>query len=101
HHRKIEKRNLEPRIERRALAVHGIEMPVDVIAVATVGSEGKIFVAQQPETMAANLIGLAKNFRRFVRQMFAQKLRALRTFTARNFAARKKELPRPARRICV
>ncbi len=79
HHREIEKRNLEPRIERRALAVHRIEMPVDLFGVATAAdrSEVKIFVAQQPKTMAANLIGLAQNFRRLVGQMFAQQLRAL------------------------
>ena len=81
HHREIEKRNLEPGIERRTFAVHGIEMPVDLfridvfaIATGTIAgkSEVKIFVAQQPKTMAANLLGLAQNGVRFAGQMFAQ-----------------------------
>ena len=33
HRREIEKRNLEPGIERRTLAVHGIEMPVDAFRI--------------------------------------------------------------------
>src|ERR1700686_2723574 len=73
-HCEIKKRNLEPRIERRALAVHRIEMPVNIFVVETViteivaaeigtaavKSEFKMFVAQQAKTMAANLIGLAQ-----------------------------------------
>ena len=71
-HREIQKRNLEPGIERRALAMHRIEMPIDVSASATVESEGKILVAEQSKTMAADLIGLAQNFGCFVRQVLAQ-----------------------------
>src|SRR5208337_3869326 len=70
------------------------EMPA-----AAVQSEVKIFVAQQPKTMAANLIGLAQNFRRFIGQMFTQQFRALRTFTASELTARKEELPRSRRGI--
>jgi len=68
--------------------VHRIEMPVDVfeiiteivaaeIATAAVKSELKMFVAQQVKTMGADFIGLAENLGCFVRQMFAQQLRAL------------------------
>ena len=73
-HGEIKKRNLEPRIQRRTLAVHRIEMPVDVFEMGTTGiasetvtaematvavkSELEMFVAEQAKTMAANLIGL-------------------------------------------
>ena len=82
-HGEIKKRNLEPRIERRALAVHGIEMPVNIfvfeivateIATAAVKSELEMLVTQQAKTMAANFISLAHNLGRFIGKMFAHQL---------------------------
>ena len=60
HRGKIKKRNLEPWIQRSALAVHGVEMPVNLVSVC------KMFVAQQAKTMGADFIGLAQNVVRFV-----------------------------------
>ena len=84
HHREIKKRNLEPWFHRRTLAVHRVEMPVDLseidafeIAAAAINREGKVLVAEQAKTMATNLICLAQNFARFAGQMFAQQLCAL------------------------
>jgi hypothetical protein len=96
HRAKIKKRNLEPGIERRALAVDGIKMPVDVFEViaAAINGEVEIFVAEQTETMGANLIGFAQNFCRFAGQIFLQQVRTLR-----NFVAGAKKLTRSRRRI--
>ena len=84
HGSKIKKRNFEPWVQRGALAVHGIEVPVDVFEIyifeihtiktgmAGYKSKVKIFISQQAKTMAADLISLAKDFISFVRKMLTQ-----------------------------
>jgi len=71
-------------MERRALAVYWIKMPVYVpeigfeIAVDSISSLGggeiKIDITQQPKTMATDLVRLPHNFSSSVREMFSQQL---------------------------
>src|SRR6202021_524043 len=80
YNREIEKRNLEPWIERPAFAMHGIEMPVDIFS-STVEDKFEIFVAQQTKAVITDLICLAKNFRDIFRQIFVQQIRTLEAFS--------------------
>src|SRR5208337_2349127 len=59
-------------------------MPVDRISVI------EIFIAQQAKPMAADLIRLAQDLRRFVGKMLAQQFRALGTLTGRKKTATRK-----------
>ncbi len=75
--RKIEKINLEPRYQRRAQTMHGVEMPIDFGAIV------EVTVAQESETVAANLIRFRHNRLRLMGQMFPQEANALREFIRR------------------
>ena len=77
HQRELEKGNFEPGFQRRTFFVDAIQMPVDLRAVV------KIFVAQQPEMMAPNIIGLVKNFQSLGRQMRAQQFSPFSRSTGR------------------
>jgi hypothetical protein len=77
----IEEVDLEPRRQRSAFSVDCIEVPIDFGAVI------QVLVAQKPEVVAANLIGLFYQSVRFVRQVFAQE-----TDAARQFVRRKQKL---------
>jgi hypothetical protein len=55
--------------------MHGVEMPIDFIAIV------KVAIAQKPETMAANFVRLRHNRRRLIWQMFTQERNAPRKFT--------------------
>ena len=79
----FKKGNPEPRIERRPIAVNDVEMPIDFLSVI------KGVIAEETETMAANLVGFPQNFSYNVGQMLAQQVDALRQVTAG-----KKELAR-------
>ncbi len=68
--REIEKRDFAPGIERSALAMHGVEMPVDFTA------EVEILITEQAKTMGADLIGVAQNGGHFFGQMLAQQFGA-------------------------
>src|ERR1700704_2803662 len=69
--RKVEKRNLEPGIEGSALLMDAVQMPVDLGAIV------EILVAQQSEMMAADLVGLLKDFRSLRRKICTQRITAL------------------------
>ena len=79
HHREIKKRNLEPGIERRTLAMNRIKMPVNLFELPSSVHEREveIFVSQHAETMGTDLVGLTQNLRRLAGKVFAQQLGAL------------------------
>ena len=54
---KIEKTNLVPGLQRRAFAVHGIEMPINFWTILQVA------ISQQPEPVAQNLFGFLDRLR--------------------------------------
>jgi hypothetical protein len=66
----VEKWNLEPRLERRTLAMNAIEVPVDFGAVV------EILIAKQTKTMLADFVCLAHDGFRLVRQMLPQQFSA-------------------------
>ena len=72
--REIEKRNFEPWIERGALVMHGIEVPVDVCAVV------EVLVAEQAKTMLADFICLSNNGCGLMRQIRTHERGALGGF---------------------
>src|SRR5256885_3787938 len=61
-----------PWLQRRALAVHRIEMPINVRAVI------EIDISEQTEPMSADFIGFTDNRINFGRQMLAQQPYAFR-----------------------
>src|ERR1700704_3111424 len=69
--RKVEKRNLEPGIERGALFMDAVQMPVDFGAIV------EILVAQQSEVMTADLVRLLKYFRSLGGQTCTQQISTL------------------------
>jgi hypothetical protein len=72
----LEKRNLKPGTERRALAVDTIQMPVDSSAVV------EVFVAEQAEAMAADVVRVVQDFADSGGRMDSQEFRALNRLAA-------------------
>ena len=77
----IQKWNLEPWLERRALVVDAIEMPVDV------GTVVEILETEQAKTMLADFVCLTDDGGGFVRKVLPKQIGA-----GRSLARREKEL---------
>src|ERR1039458_3810918 len=71
HRRELEKGNLAPRLEWRALVVHAIQMPIDLAAVI------EIFISEQAKTVLADFIRLTHDFRGLLGQVRSEELCAL------------------------